>query len=709
MPSGPNQHYLPRFFQRPFGIPPKRKEIWVFARGVTPEQKPLKGVGASEYFYSNPTPDGARTLDDDITDIESPISRILAAIRAQPVGAVINSIEAAKIVNHLVPRTAHVRTNMERGLRMMAHGIETILSDDGRVQSLIGLDADEPNEVFRKKIANKMDEIQGIENLGLSENLIQRIAFIMAKENFTTLMADALPTIHNIFRSWHETSDGFAREAHNKLLAQISSSTPRLRLLEGLNWTVQSAQREGAILPDCAALAVDQSGSAAPAMFADWDDVAAIILPVTPDKLLVGAVAGSDAAQLLDFNEEAARSSHDFFLAPTTTEYLAGLHLRLGERSTKLIEEGVGAAIEPHLAIVPKLGNEDAPLFPADLINQSNEPWRYELSMIGCGDAENVQELSNAIQGIVTSLSQALPLHRLDGITITSDYCEAVVSLDRGYEGASPMYTVPKEIGQEIARTVSVKRGERWKDRIILDASPAFALLAKESDAVEWGLYTLVRQLTEVAIAEMIERHLPDVWMKPISDPLGGFLYPSVHPAIFGYLGSHISAGFSDPPYHTDVKRELFITALGDMKSAGFAARLEYRSHGDLDRLLGIVMPRISYALQSAADLLGHCAASGVDPFDTGGELSAALADAGLRQWFPIFHDQLERLRIRLGRWESFDEFLTLNVHVERLMWQLGMLPWHGPEGVRIEVPLGTDINMLVGAQAAENGFDPTM
>ncbi|MGN7752855.1 hypothetical protein [Sinorhizobium sp. 22678] len=113
--SGPNQHYLPRFLQKPFGIRPKRKEIWVFARGVAPEPKRLKEVGASEYFYSDPAADSARTLDDDITDIETPISRILAGIRAQPVGAVVNSTDAAEIVNHLVPRTAHVRVNMERG------------------------------------------------------------------------------------------------------------------------------------------------------------------------------------------------------------------------------------------------------------------------------------------------------------------------------------------------------------------------------------------------------------------------------------------------------------------------------------------------------------------------------------------------------------------------------------------------------------------
>ncbi|WP_247996712.1 peptidase domain-containing ABC transporter [Brucella tritici] len=178
-------------------------------------------------------------------------------------------------MNHLVPRTAHVRVNMERGLRMMAHGMETILGDDDRIQSLMGLNEDEPNAAFRNNLAEKLSEIEGIESLGLPVNLIERIAFVAAKENFATLAADTLPLLRDLFSSWLETTDGFVRETHNKTLAKISSSSPRLKLLEDLNWTVQSAQREGAILPDCAALAVDQSGQTAPAMFSDWKAVAA--------------------------------------------------------------------------------------------------------------------------------------------------------------------------------------------------------------------------------------------------------------------------------------------------------------------------------------------------------------------------------------------------------------------------------------------------
>ena len=115
----------------------------------------------------NPLPKGSGTLDDEITEIETPISRMLSGMRAQPIGSTIDSTNAAEILNHLVPRTAHVRVSMERGLRMMADGVQTILNDDERLQTLMGLDEDEPNEVFRQNLADKLNEIEGLENLGL--------------------------------------------------------------------------------------------------------------------------------------------------------------------------------------------------------------------------------------------------------------------------------------------------------------------------------------------------------------------------------------------------------------------------------------------------------------------------------------------------------------------------------------------------------------
>lgn len=124
--------------------------------------------------------------------------------------------------------------------------------------------------------------------------------------------------------------------------------------------------------------------------------------------------------------------------------------------------------------------------------------------------------------------------------------------------------------------------------------------------------------------------------------------------------------------------------------------RFAYRQHRDLDKLLNVAMPSIRHVLRFAADLLGHCSFIGASPFDESSVLKDALERAGLTAWFNWYQEHLERFHRRLGRWESFDEFLDFNIHVERLLWAVGMFPWEGPEGLRIEIPLKTDTNTFL-------------
>jgi len=695
MAGGPNQHYLPQFVQRAFAFRPRRKDIWVYSAEGAGELRPTKHVGASDHFYSEPAADGSRTLDDDITDVETPISRLLRSLREKKEGDAVDGEIVAVVLDHLVPRTAHVRASLDRGLKLMARGVVEIISDAERVEALVGLDEDGPNDRFRERLAGKLDEIEGLRELGLPPAVIERVAFFLAKENLQSLAADFVPQLRDMVTLWLAGSGSFVRESHNRALAQVREESPRKRAFERLEWSILAAPAPAAILPDCVAIAIDFAGHASPAMFADIEDLAAIMLPLTPEKLLLGVSAVAAAPSLADYNRQAAACSHDFFLAHINDPAFAELCEAIGDRSVRLVDEGVGEAMAPYLAVTPKPRDPDMPIYPADVAGRREGPWQYELAIDGSSEEEG-RRLAKTIQMIVAELAAALPLHRLDGITITADYRGALAALDRGYEGANAPDTAPEEIGQGVARSVTVKRSGVWKQRIVLDAGLGFALLADDAASVEWGLETITRQLTEVAINDMVAEHFPSVWMQPIEDPFQAFLYPHLHSAIFAYLSAHVNAGFGNPPDLLTIRRDLFLNALRVMVRATTAARLDYRFDGDLDSLLAIAMPRIGYTLQFAADLLGHCAATGLDPYDEDGVIEAALADAGLRNWFSLYRGQLECLRLRMGRWETFEEFLALTVHVERLMWQLGLLPWQGSDGMRIEVPLGTDIEELM-------------
>jgi hypothetical protein len=49
--------------------------------------------------------------------------------------------------------------------------------------------------------------------------------------------------------------------------------------------------------------------------------------------------------------------------------------------------------------------------------------------------------------------------------------------------------------------------------------------------------------------------------------------------------------------------------------------------------------------------------------------------------------------------WKSFDDFIGFNIHVERLLWQVGMIPWQDGDTLRLEVPLESDAVHLLEAE----------
>lgn len=695
MPSGPNQHFIPRFFQKPFAVRPKRKEIWVFSRDHVPELKKLKKIGTSDYFYSGPNDECSSTLDDKITTIETPISRKLAIIREQSSGAAVNSNDAAEIVNHLVPRTAHTRMTLARGLWMMFHNVEAISSDSSAVKKLMGLDEDEPTENFREALEEKFGEIVS-DNPVLPKHLCERIMFCLMKENIQSHMPEMTPVIQDMCRTGKGLAEGIVKGAHNRTLLEFMNSIPRLKMLEALNWTVQSAPAIGAILPDCVALAIDQSGVTMPAMFSDWDQTKAIIMPISPDKLLVGSNKDFEVEEELDYNLEAVKCSHDFFLSSTNNERLIELNQLLGLRSTQIIDDLVNEVTTPYLKNEPLAENQM--VSPSSLIKEAinKQPWRYEIVWSGCDDFEDVKRLSDTIKTIVNSFAGQLPLHRLDSIIITSNYQQAIANADLGYDSTYVIESVPKEIGEGVARTLAVYRKGCWKEQIIIDVNVIRLFLNKDAKMVELGLYVFMRQLADVAILEIISRKLPDVWLKPIKGTMENFLYPNIKPAIYGYLSSYLIAAYTDPLSKANDFRGRLIMSLEELKSTGNSARLNYRRDGNLDFLLSIILPRIMYTLQFAAELLGHCEANSIDPFDGNDKLKKVLSDFGLLEWFPIFQETLRKLKNRFGKWETFDEFLSLNICVERLMWQLGLFPFLDNEQIRIEIPIEIDIDQLL-------------
>ncbi|HEY3799096.1 MAG TPA: hypothetical protein VGL58_12135 [Caulobacteraceae bacterium] len=708
--SGRNQHHIPQFFQRGFGIlrAGKPRDIWVFEKGVSPRTELIKRTAARVDFYSAPSDDGSLTLDDEITDVETPLSRKVAQLRALSIGARVDSSLAAEVVSHLAPRSGHVRAFLELGVDQIMAGAFQVFTDTDAVERLLGLDGGEPSERFQQLTAD-FKALPIWQLVQLPEPVVDRVIFTFAKETFRQTFEQNQQTIGAAIELFRARAGGLVRDSHNKAVGEMLGSSLRQRGLETLEWSIEAPPPEGIILPDCIAYGVPEVGPACAYMTASQEDLHALVMPLSQHAILLGRRPGSEKPSLEEVNKEAAACSHAFFLAADGNPAFAALSDLIGGRTTASLNEAVEAALSEYRPAL-STGHPEEPSPSTSVSERGDEPgwptadgFRYEVSFRDFGDQEYCESVAATLNYIFGEMAKQMPLGRLDGVTFANDYAAALSELDRGVEGAQPAETVPEDVGLGLAMAPLIVRDDVVKARIVMRGGLADALVSDDADQSMGALHVLVHQLAFVAYVDLLDTALPGHLLRPIDDPMDGCLFRAVNSALDAYVASCISAAFGDQEALLTQWRDLLIAFLDQAQQTIPPARLAYRYDADLDKLLDVALGAIHLVLEAAARLLGHCAALHLSPFDGEGLLAAALDRSCLRLWLETFRRDLERFWNRRGAWETFDEFLLFNRHVERLLWQFGIFPWHPPEGSgwRVEVPTITDVGALLADLAA--------
>ncbi|TDT87943.1 hypothetical protein [Pseudodesulfovibrio indicus] len=693
--AGSNQHYIPQFFQKGFAVAGSDEtKIWKIttAKWLPTKPGPIKSTASDDSFYS-------RTVDDEITNQENEMARIVRELREKPVGTEVDPEVAAGVLAHFSPRTAHIRDVFEWGMREVVTGAERLFSDGEQVKRLAGIDQREPNDAFRTNVMNLLRENEMFASLPLPNFVVERIAFYLAKEQFETNFNNNLPSMKGAISQLLDNAGEAARSGHNKALANLDGPNKRRAFLESLSWKIVAGPPEGTILPDCVALALDHTGTVTSFMLAKFDDCLAVMMPLDKDVLLLGTSEEGGLPSTFDFNKEAARASHSFFLSSTKSDRIEALWPLIGERSTCIVDEAVKSGLERHTTSPLAADSEEdgARVAPGSDIQPATTPSRsYQVSFIGCADETTAKMIARETEQLVKELGRFLPLNRLDGITFAADYPEALQKIDRGKPGLKQPTTIDRDVGIGFGQNVLVVRDEVVMGRIVTDSSIGNAIISKNEQQVLWAIGLMSKLLVNVALTEMIDVALQGLLLQPIPDHENNTFYTTVDGVAEEYISTYMCATLGNSNEKTDDHRQLLTEALIGMRETVLSARHAYRYDGDLDILLEITLSKIRHVLFFAAGLLGHTGGLGVEAVPPRSELEDALVKTGLKLWLPIYKEDLEKFRLRLGRWESFNEFAAFNVHIERLMWQLGMIPWKTDEGMRVEIPIGSDAEVLM-------------
>lgn len=181
---------------------------------------------------------------------------------------------------------------------------------------------------------------------GLPREVLHKISFMAMKENFGRFVTNSLPSMQMALSYFASEAPSFMRTSQNKALSAGLAPDARTAALCKFQWTVQQAPEGGLVLPDCVALGVEDDSQPQPLIMSDLDKLDYVLMPLTPEKILVGSRTPEENLSLEQFNYDAAACSHDFFISNRDGPDRAELITLLGSRSRLTVEEAIGQAFE---------------------------------------------------------------------------------------------------------------------------------------------------------------------------------------------------------------------------------------------------------------------------------------------------------------------------------------------------------------------------
>lgn len=691
--SGRKQHHIPQSVLRAFKTPSKgtKTQVWVFSKRKQ-FKAPTSDVAAERHFYSELSIDGTKTLDDLITDYENAFTAQILYLRNLPINSPADPISAAEAITHLTIRNAHLRNSFDGGIRLLIQQAIDFFCNEQNVRALFGIDGNTFTPAITARLNEQLTNDPRFAATGLPHEVLHKISFMAMKENFSQLMHDNLFWMQMVLTQLAREMPTSMRAIHNEALLATLVPEARTTGLGKLHWIARQAPENGLILPDCIALGIERHGQPQPLILSDLDKLDFVLMPLTPEKMLVGARRLDSSIALERFNHDAAACSDDFIISNRDGSDRTELVELIGKRSRLTIEEAIKQSFEGFKSEynfpIPSL---ETPTARAQEGSAETSPaaFNYQVSFYGVANENTAEKITANLNGIVRELHPIMSLDRLDGFTFSDDYEAALSDLDRGFETRGDLEPTKQHYGVGVAMTPIVVRNGVVKSRIVAQMWIANDLISEQDERQQVALHVIVSQLAHVASIQLLDEAIPGFLANRIEDNYQAFLYPCVDSAWTGYFSARASAIFD--PRVESAYRELTLAALQHALTTIPIARRAYHLDANMDKLMAVALPAIAALLNHISHLVGHCDGIQRAAFEDD-LLSANLEKAGLRTWVDLFHGDLATIWNRRGRWTSIEEFFLLNRHVERLLWAFGMFPWKTDEGnVWISVPYSKD------------------
>lgn len=658
--AGRKQHYLPQHLLRGFEASKagKKVQVVVYKKGTTPYTTSTEGVAAQRDFYSSPGDGVTDTLDDVITAFErNTFNPFLDLVRKMPSNEQVDAESAASAVVHLTVRAAHLRGSFAKLAQKMFAKLDSILNDPALVREFVDIDSASKKSVLSEELQKTFDALS-IENLPLKERLIfEKMMRFRVREKFDVQMLEFAPLLREQLSMLEGAFPNMVVRSHNQALKKSLVPAERIKKLEKLYWRVVVADPPSHfVLPDCAAIAFTSSGQLQPLAMTSSEEVTWVAMPINAKQVLIGC-ADQEWPTLSSLNECFIRCSLEFFVS-------SGMHSD-AEALTGLM----GAAIE--IATNAVMEESFTPALPKPRkINFKNSVPNVRIVSVGIKlGVHNRMAVNRMIKQVFAQQCGAREAKRLESIVIASDVArevatlhgrallpyEAAVTVHGAVEpifGAVPVVFrlfLPESIGQFL-----LGADLRLKQEAILQIK---YLLGRVSYLDHW-----FGDIAPIAEGNIFKHR--QIILLELTSRFASHYYGSIKAASI--------ARKSDLKDNESKSVHVVATAFDVLE----AARQKFMSHKNVDALLADVVPALDMLFETLARYCGQHAHGGSNSQRL--QTSTAfekLFQPELWDWMNLFKKDLY-LHYQSLKNESFslDQVLALSEHVERLLWNFGLI-----------------------------------
>ena len=629
--AGKNQHFIPRFLQNGFCAPTGDKETYLYhkTRGIRP--KSTRVTGAENYFYSRPSLDVERTLDDIITDEEAVLTKQMDYLRELPIGAFVDANIAAEMVAHFSVRTRNFREFFGTGGDKLVEEMSDAISDAWNVARLLGLDQPSPNDLWREFFEKRGDGQKIVDMMVQEMNApkvwVERFVFMAARELIIFNHSESVSGFLGLLQDMRFMLKQELPKFHSAALLESRKPQKRLDALTALHWQISSAPDEGAILPDCVVLG--RSGNDkkfASYVMASGTDVEVIVMPISSRKMLVGVRQGATLLSMANFNNEAAANSAEFFVASVRSEHFEALLQEIGTAWSGQINDLIDYSIGEYRPIPTTVPI----IFPKSECDPSQDEEDLALNPAA--------EITRIVNHYYKACPRSCNLERLEGITFATDLNAAFNEISLGSNFESP---AEKNVGNIIlgVAIIYVRRGDELKIAVLLSRGFYDDLISNWRFQKELASAAVLACLCHVSALSRIEAELPGFMLAPVSySDHDALVHCAIRSSIRAYwAGRDVAmAGHGDALVHEAEKFTLAIL-ISTVEGINHSKAI-YADVKDKLTLFTEMVSHVSEFLFQLAQLIGLKHGSGIaDEELLTSELVEALRPLNLETWVSIY------------------------------------------------------------------------